>query len=42
VQEILKDWTPQFPGYYLYYAGTRLVTPALRAFIDHLSKRRAT
>ena len=42
VQTLLTDWTPRFPGFYLYYAGTRLVTPALRTFIDHLSKRRAT
>ncbi|QDY71418.1 LysR family transcriptional regulator [Qingshengfaniella alkalisoli] len=40
LQALLTDWTPRFPGFHLYYAGTRLVTPALRAFIDHLTKRR--
>lgn len=42
VTALLTEWTPRFPGFHLYYAGTRLVTPALRAFIDHLSAQRAT
>lgn len=39
VEALLTDWTPRFPGFHLYYSGTRLVAPALRAFIDHLSRR---
>ncbi|KAB0679334.1 LysR family transcriptional regulator [Aureimonas leprariae] len=32
---VLDDWTPPFPGCFLYYPGRRHVGPALRAFIDH-------
>lgn len=31
---VLEDWTPPFPGCFLYYPGRRHVAPALRAFID--------
>lgn len=30
---VLADWTPPFPGFYLYYPGRRQVSPALGAFI---------
>lgn len=40
VEALLTDWTPRFPGFHLYYSGTRLVAPALRAFIDYLSRCR--
>lgn len=33
--ELLSDWSPTFPGFYLYYPDRRQVSPALRAFIDH-------
>jgi len=39
VEALLTDWTSLFSGFHLYYSGTRLVAPALRAFIDHLSRR---
>jgi DNA-binding transcriptional LysR family regulator len=32
---VLRDWSPPFPGFYLYYPS-RQVSPALRAFIDFL------
>ncbi|HET6971195.1 MAG TPA: LysR family transcriptional regulator [Phenylobacterium sp.] len=33
---VLEDWCPPFPGYHLYYPSRRQVSPALRAFIDHM------
>ena len=33
---LLQDWSPPFPGFYLYYPGRRQMPPALRAFIDFL------
>jgi DNA-binding transcriptional LysR family regulator len=35
---ILKDWTPPFPGFYLYYPGRRQMPPALRAFVDFVTR----
>lgn len=31
---LLKEWTPTFPGFYLYYPSQRQMAPALRAFVD--------
>jgi DNA-binding transcriptional LysR family regulator len=31
---VLEDWTPPFPGCFLYYPSRRHMAPALRAFID--------
>ncbi|WP_349435067.1 LysR substrate-binding domain-containing protein [Pararhizobium sp. A13] len=36
---ILEDWTPDFPGPYLYYAGRKHMPPPLRAFVDFLRSR---
>jgi DNA-binding transcriptional LysR family regulator len=33
---VLRDWSPPFPGFYLYYPSRRQMSPALRAFIDFL------
>lgn len=33
---VLEDWTPHFPGCYLYYPNRRNPPLPLRAFIDHL------
>ena len=33
---LLEDWTPPFPGCYLYYPSRRNQSPPLRAFIDYL------
>lgn len=38
--EVLGSWCPREPGFYLYYPGNRLVTPQLRAFLDHVAARR--
>lgn len=32
---VLEDWTPPFPGCFLYYPSRRNQAPPLRAFIDH-------
>jgi len=34
VERVLADWSPRFPGLYLYYPSRRQMPPALRAFID--------
>jgi DNA-binding transcriptional LysR family regulator len=36
---VLKDWTPPFPGFYLYYPSRRQMPPALRAFVDFIGRR---
>jgi len=33
---VLQDWWPEFPGYHLYYANRRQVSPALALVIDAL------
>ena len=33
---LLPDWCPEFPGFFLYYAGRRHIPPPLRAFLDLL------
>lgn len=33
---LLTDWCPDFPGFFLYYAGRRHIPPPLRAFLDLL------
>lgn len=37
--QILKQWCPSFPGYYLYHPGRRQSPPALTAFISALRER---
>lgn len=34
LKRVLEDWTPPFPGFFLYYPSRRQVSPALAAFID--------
>ncbi|WP_034914887.1 LysR family transcriptional regulator [Erwinia sp. 9145] len=34
LRRLLDNWSPPFPGLYLYYPGNRQMPPALRAFID--------
>ena len=33
---LLDDWTPPFPGCYLYYPSRRNQSPPLQAFVDYL------
>jgi DNA-binding transcriptional LysR family regulator len=35
---VLKDWTPPFPGFYLYYPSRRQMPPALRALVDFIGR----
>lgn len=39
LKRVLIDWSPKFPGLFLYYSSRRSPTPALRAFIDCLLDR---
>lgn len=36
---VLEDWWPEFPGYHLYYANRRQVSPALALVIEALRAR---
>jgi len=36
---VLEDWCPPLPGFYLYYPSGRLLSAALRAFIDFARHR---
>lgn len=38
---VLKDWSPRFPGFHLYYPSRRQVPAPLRALLDFLKRRRA-
>jgi DNA-binding transcriptional LysR family regulator len=40
LKRILADWSPTFPGLFLYYSNRHNPQPALRAFIDCLLDRR--
>ncbi len=33
---LLEEFSPRFPGFYLYYPSRRNLAPKLRAFVDHL------
>ncbi|MBA8877654.1 LysR family transcriptional regulator [Phyllobacterium myrsinacearum] len=35
--QLLPEWTPTFPGFYLYYPSRRQMAPALRAFLDFIA-----
>jgi DNA-binding transcriptional LysR family regulator len=38
---LLEDWTPAFPGYYLYYSSRRRMPPTLAALIAALRRGRS-
>ena len=33
---LITDWTPTFPGFYLYYPSRRQMAAPLRAFLGHM------
>jgi DNA-binding transcriptional LysR family regulator len=37
--QVLKDWTPPFPGYHLYYPSRKHPTPAFNVVVDALRYR---
>jgi DNA-binding transcriptional LysR family regulator len=39
LQRVLKDWSPGFPGFHLYYPSRRQVPAPLRAFLDFLRRQ---
>ena len=39
LKRVLHDWSPRFPGLFLYYSNKRHPQPTLRAFIDCLLDR---
>lgn len=38
LKRVLEEWSPCFPGYFLYYPGRRQVPAALRALIDMMKR----
>jgi DNA-binding transcriptional LysR family regulator len=38
---LLKEWTPPFPGYFLYYSSRRQMPPTLAALIAALRRGRS-
>lgn len=36
--QLLPEWTPAFPGFYLYYPSRRQMAPPLRAFLDFIAQ----
>lgn len=39
---MLKEWTPSFPGFYLYYPSRRQMAAPLRAFLDFVAVKTST
>jgi DNA-binding transcriptional LysR family regulator len=39
LQAVLRPFSPEAPGVFLYYSGHRQILPKLRAFIDHVKKQ---
>jgi DNA-binding transcriptional LysR family regulator len=39
---VMEDWTPSFPGFFLYYPSRKFLRPALRAFMDFVKRRSQT
>lgn len=37
--QVLDDWSPMFPGYYLYYASRRQMSPAMAVIVEALRFR---
>ena len=40
--EVLGDWCPRIPSWFLYYPSRRQLPPAMRAFLDFVARSRIT
>jgi DNA-binding transcriptional LysR family regulator len=40
--QLLSEWTPAFPGFYVYYPSRRHMAASLRAFLDFISHAKNT
>lgn len=40
--QLLSDWTPAFPGFYVYHPSHRQIAPPLRAFLDVVARSKVT
>ena len=36
LQAVLEDWSPEVPGFYLYYPSRKLMPAGLKAFVEML------
>ncbi|BAV99661.1 LysR family transcriptional regulator [Lysobacter enzymogenes] len=41
LSQVLAEWTPAFPGFFLYYPSRRQMPAPLRAFVDFVRERQA-
>lgn len=39
--QVLEDWCPYYPGFFLYYPGRRQLPAVLRAFVEHVKSQRS-
>jgi DNA-binding transcriptional LysR family regulator len=42
LKRVLKDWSPKFPGFHLYYPSRRQLPAPLRALVDFLRREDTT
>lgn len=40
LEQLLPEWTPPFPGFFIYFPSRKQMAPALRAFVDYVKRVR--